>query len=114
MKDGRHLLVYNHIGATENQSERNVLNIAVSEDGVNWGAAITLEDDTKLDDDKTLVLNDVGLIHTDSEYSYPAVIQASDGAIHITYTWKRESIKHVVLDPSKLQSKPMVNGIWPT
>ena len=34
------------------------------------------------------------------EYSYPAVIQAADGLVHITYTWKRERIRHAVIDPA--------------
>jgi len=35
-------------------------------------------------------------------FCYPAVIQASDGKAHITYTYKRESVKHVALDPKAL------------
>jgi predicted neuraminidase len=30
------------------------------------------------------------------------VIQSSDGLVHVTYTWNREAIAHVVIDPAKL------------
>ncbi|MBP89756.1 MAG: sialidase [Planctomycetaceae bacterium] len=78
LKDSRHLLVYNHT-----PRGRSPLNVAVSTDGQKWLSAIVLED-------------------TPGEYSYPAVIQASDGLVHITYTWKRQRVKHVILDPAKL------------
>lgn len=87
--DGRALLVYNH---TENA--RSPLNVAVSSDGKLWKAALAIE-------------NQPG------EYSYPAVIQTSDGLVHVTYTWKRERIKHVVLDPAKLALRDMPDGRWP-
>ncbi len=78
LKDGRHLLVYNPV-----PKGRTPLVVGVSKDGLNWRPVVTLEDQP-------------------GEYSYPAVIQGSDGRVHITYTWKRERVKHVVLDPRKL------------
>jgi predicted neuraminidase len=78
LADGRFLLVYNH-----STKDRSPLNVAVSDDGKNWKAAGVLESEP-------------------GEYSYPAVIQSADGLVHITYTWKRERIKHVVLNPKKL------------
>jgi predicted neuraminidase len=36
------------------------------------------------------------------EFSYPAMIQTKDGLVHMTYTWKREKVKHVVVDPALL------------
>jgi predicted neuraminidase len=85
LKDQRHLVVYNHIGGTPGQwgGKRTPLNVGLSKDGSNWTASVVLE-------------------NTPGEFSYPAVIQASDGLVHITYTWNRKKIKHVVLDPSKL------------
>ena len=85
LSDGRALLVYNH-----SEKERSPLNVAISSDGKTWQDALVLE-------------NEPG------EYSYPAVIQTSDGLVHITYTWKRHRIKHIVLDPEKL-----VPGATPT
>ena len=96
LADGRHLLVYNHTTMVEGKwgGPRSPLNVAVSDDGVTWHAALVLE-------------NEPG------EYSYPAVIQTADGLVHITYTWKRQRIKHVVLDPAALVLRPMPDGIWP-
>lgn len=91
MKDGRHLLVYNHL-----TSGRNMLNVAISDDGIKWQAAVLLENDIK-----------------GKEYSYPAVIQSDDGLIHITYTWNRKLIKHIVLDPGMIDTRPFDNGTWP-
>jgi hypothetical protein len=48
-----------------------------------------------------------------SQYSYPSVIQTSDGMVHFVYTWRRERIKHVVADPSKFVLKKIENGQWP-
>jgi predicted neuraminidase len=78
LSDGQQLIVYNH--AT---TGRTPLNVAISRDGKTWRQVLALET-------------------APGEYSYPAVIQSTDGLVHITYTWKRQRIKHVVLDPTKL------------
>ncbi|MCH8923789.1 MAG: exo-alpha-sialidase, partial [Planctomycetes bacterium] len=62
LRDGRHLLVYNHTSRG-----RSPLNVAVSEDGL----------------------------------------------VHVTYTWKRLKVRHVVIDPAKLKLREMVDGKWP-
>ena len=80
LKDGRHILVYNHT-----PKGRTPLHVAISRDGKKWDTAHVLESEP-------------------GEYSYPAVIQTADGLVHITYTWRRERIKHVVLDPAKLKN----------
>ncbi len=85
LKDGRHLLVYNHSQRENGRNGRQIINVALSEDGKSWNPVMTLEKHN----------NPAG-------YSYPAVIQADDGTVHITYTWRRIAIKHVMLDPSKL------------
>ena len=89
LRDGRHLLVYNHTA-----KGRSPLNVALSCDGQLWQVALVLEDKP-------------------GEYSYPAVIQTRDGLVHITYTWKRQRIKHVVVDPAKLELRPISQGAWP-
>ena len=90
LKDGRHLLIYNHTA-----KGRSPLNIAVSKDGKAWEAALTLENEPKM------------------EFSYPAIIQTRDGLVHATYTWKRKLVKHAVIDPAKLTTKTIENGEWP-
>jgi len=100
LADGRRLLVYNHSTRTQSgmgRKGRGVLNVAVSEDGTDWEAALVLE---HLDGE-------------DKQFSYPAVVQTRDGQVHVTYTWHRERIKHVVLDPDRLTTTPMPHGTWP-
>jgi predicted neuraminidase len=87
LADGRQLLVYNHSAhrPEEAKGNRYPLDVAISKDDLVWKRVVTLETEP-----------------CGSGYAYPAVIQTSDGMIHITYTWDRKRIKHVVLDPSKL------------
>ncbi len=89
LKDGTHLLIYNHT-----PKGRSPLNLAFSKDGKTWEAALVFET-------------------TPGEYSYPAIIQTKDGLVHVTYTWKRQKIKHAIIDPSKLELQPIINSVWP-
>jgi predicted neuraminidase len=83
LRDGRHLLIYNHVTkqSAEWGGRRSPLNLAISSDAQTWEPVMVLE-------------NEPGM-----EFSYPAIIQTNDGRIHITYTWKRLKIKHVILEP---------------
>ena len=85
LKDGRQLLIYNHKVRTKENRGRDLLNLAISEDGKNWKPVMTLEN-----------------VESEHGYAYPAIIQTQDGLVHATYTYNRESVKHVVIDPSKL------------
>jgi predicted neuraminidase len=71
LRDGRFVLIYNHTA-----TGRSPLNLAVSRDGDHWTPFQALESDL-------------------GEYSYPAMIQGSDGNLHIAYTWRRERIRYV-------------------
>jgi predicted neuraminidase len=90
LADGRFLVVYNHT-----PKGRSPLNVAISDDGRQWDAGLIVEDDPG------------------REFSYPAVIQTRDGLVHITYTWRRERIRHVVVDPARIERRPIVDGLWP-
>lgn len=97
LNDGRHLIVYNHVPGIPGRwgGRRSPLNVAISTDGRTWSAALELETEAG------------------KEFSYPAVIQSRDGLVHVTYTWKRQRVKHVVIDPARLVGRDMVDGKWP-
>ena len=73
LKDGRVVLVYNNT-----PRGRTPLNLAVSRDGEHFQMVKTLEDQP-------------------GEYSYPAMVEARNGDLLITYTWQRKRIKFVRL-----------------
>ncbi len=71
LKSGKLVLAFNNTSIA-----RSPLNIAISDDeGENW-LIKTVE-------------------NRPGEYSYPAVIQTSDGLIHLVYTNRRVNIKHI-------------------
>jgi predicted neuraminidase/peroxiredoxin len=75
LKDGHLVLVFNN-----EDDARTPLNIVMSvDDGRTWGKPLALESNP-------------------GEYSYPSIFQATDGKIHIIYTFRRYSIKHVEMN----------------
>lgn len=88
LKDGRQLLIYNPTG--KNWGDRVPLSLALSNDGKNWKRVLDLEPLRENTDKEG------------EEYSYPTMIQATDGKVHIVYTWNRKTVKYIVLDPQKL------------
>lgn len=73
LKDGRIVLAFNN-----SYNTRTPLNLAVSRDGEHFQIFKTLEDGP-------------------GQYSYPAIIQAGNGDLMMTYSWRRETIKFVRL-----------------
>lgn len=84
LTDGRVALIFNP--TTRKTGGRGILTLTLSSDGgETWRNAIELE--------KT----------PGAEFSYPAIIQTSDGRIALTYTWKRERIRFAQIDPKMLK-----------
>jgi predicted neuraminidase len=90
LRDGRALLVYNPLA-----ENRSVISLAISSDGHSWTRVADLE--------STQEPGKADLAYNPGELSYPAVVQARDGKVHITYTWKREKIRHAVVDPARIK-----------
>ena len=75
LSNGKHVLVYNP--TTKGKNDRAKLNMAISEDGLLWKDVVVLEEEKR------------------GEFSYPALIQAADGSLHLTYTFNRKNIKYL-------------------
>ena len=122
LRDGRIVIIYNEIQAIGRQCEssippwiqdqeeflkkcgeitrksaiwgvpRNPLVIASSEDmGLTWKKELVVEDDPNLrssHDEKGSFIGD---------YSYPSIIETTDGNLQISYSYLRDYIKHVTL-----------------
>ena len=83
LMDGRLLLAFN-----DSDSSRDNLRLAISADGgVTWKRAATL------------------VAEAGEEFSYPTVLQTSDGLIHVTYTWKRKGIKEATFNVAWLEAQ---------
>jgi predicted neuraminidase len=83
LTDGRVLLAFN-----DSAAGRENLRLAVSEDeGRTWKRLATLAEEPR------------------AEFSYPFMIQAREGNLHLVYTWKRKAIKHVVFNVAWLNAR---------
>lgn len=81
LRSGTLVIVYN-----DSTISRSPLSLAASkDDGDTWQKILDLETG-------------------EGEFSYPSVILAEDGSLHITYTWMRRRIKHVVLNAEEIES----------
>jgi len=75
LANGHLALVFN-----DSETDRTPLSICRSlDEGTTWEAPFQLESNP-------------------GEYSYPSIIQSADGKLHITYTFRRYSIKHVEMN----------------
>ncbi|MBI3909971.1 MAG: exo-alpha-sialidase [Armatimonadetes bacterium] len=75
LANGHFVLAFN-----SSRTERRPLSLALStNDGRDWPAIRDLET-------------------ASGEYSYPAISQGADGRIHVTYTWRRQRIRHVTVN----------------
>ena len=87
LSDGNHVLICNDKpipnGIKNGKGLRTPLSLMTSSDGESWHHWMTLEDSPI------------------SQYSYPSIIQTSDGHIHCIYTWRRQRIKHVEVRTDK-------------
>ncbi|NJB84280.1 alpha-L-fucosidase [Lewinella marina] len=77
LASGDFLLVNNPLPRGKNWwNGRSVLDVEWSTDGLEWQSLFDLER------------------HAEGEYSYPAIIQAADGTVHVVYTYDRRTIRH--------------------
>ncbi|HET7896986.1 MAG TPA: sialidase family protein, partial [Flavisolibacter sp.] len=84
LQNKRQMMVYNPtVRGKDWWNNRGKLAVAVSVDGIKWKDVAVLENGSS------------------EEYSYPAIIQTKDGKVHITYTYDRKNIRHVVLEENK-------------
>jgi len=76
LSDGRLILAFN-----DSKTGRENLRLALSTDeGKTWARIATVAEEPGAD------------------FSYPFLMQASNGDVHLVYTWKRAAIRHVVFN----------------
>jgi len=83
LRNGHVVLAFN-----DSQDKRSPLCLALSvDDGRSWSYKRVLED-------------------APGRFSYPSLVQSRDGNIHLSYTFRRVSIKHVVVNEEWIKESP--------
>ncbi len=125
LKSGTMVLVFNPVGLGESgdivvdqalkeihSKKYSVANFSLSESDLvkdseltalfpRWGPRTPLSIAVSKDDGESWTVKK-DLESGKGEYSYPSIMQAANGRIHIVYTFKRTHIKHVCLEENKL------------
>lgn len=86
LQSGKLVLAYN-----PSHNERTPLWVALASEDEDWQDGYPLEEGT-------------------GEFSYPALLQATDGMIHLVYTYKRQTIYHARLSEAWLAEKEKENA----
>lgn len=82
MADGTLILAYNPVAS--HWGDRWPMTLALSKNnGISWEKLLDTDTEPK-------------------EYSYPAIIAASDGGVALTYTWGRDNIKFIKLEHNEI------------
>ena len=104
LKNGHLVMAFNNVGSVARDGKptagpRKPLSVALSEDaGETWGWVRDVETGDLRPGEAPIPAkrNEPGR----EEYSYPSVLQAADGKIHVAYTYRRYTIKAVRFDES--------------
>jgi len=101
LKDGRIAMAFNNCSALDapagtQKAPRKPLSIALSADG---GVTWPWVRDVQTGDEPG-----AAQAGGSDEYSYPAIVQSADGSILLAYTFRRLTIKYVVMDEGWIES----------
>jgi hypothetical protein len=89
LQDGAVLLAFNN-----SANSRENLSLALSRDGGRrWTIIHTFEEGERAGDGSRV------------NFSYPYIIQASDGVVHLVYSWHHTHVKHVSFNETWIRQR---------
>jgi len=90
LDDGSLLAAFNNDVSTR----RSLALVRSTDGGATWSTPLAIENDRAPDDNVVR-----------REYSYPFLIRARNGDIHLVYTWRRVAIRHLVFNDAWAESE---------